>query len=536
MLQTIKGSNCRSDDFSGVGGQSYLLPGNMREFKTVGGKSSDTVAPYFNFHKNGKGYIAAIGWTGQWLMRTERLENGVSIKSKIEDTEFYLKPGEKIRTSSMTVMFYNASLRDSYNLWRRYIMEECSHTLARNGGKMPLCASIWGGTRSEEAIKKIRRFKELDIPIEYIWMDAGWSGPGTQPTYDEYTGDWFQRVGDWVVSKHVHPGGLKDVANTVHKCGYKYILWFEPERAKTFSEAVKEHPEYFIKNADNNVLLDFGREDAYLYIREKVFGIIEELKIDCYRQDCNFYPIISWRANDGEHRRGITEIKHINGLWRFFDEMLERFPNLIIDNCASGGRRLDIEMMKRSLPLWRSDEQCPADPTPESSQMQGINYAMYLPYTGTGCGRRYDTYDCRSAYSPGMTSNFAFCMSDVFGEDDAKNDWVRERFAEYLSIRRYFKGDIYPLTQPDEDTTSWCAVQWNVPETNEGMIQVFKRENAPYSEAVFELSGIDANKTYRFTDIDGGEWDECGETLLKEGLVVRIKEKRIAKIYTYKAI
>ncbi len=88
---------------------------------------------------------------------------------------------------------------------------------------------------------------------------------------------------------------------------------------------------------------------------------ISELKPDCLRIDFNFSPLPFWRENDAQDRNGITEIKYINAFYRLWNILPDQFPNLIIDNCASGGRRIDIETLKRSVPLWRSDLVCPAN-------------------------------------------------------------------------------------------------------------------------------------------------------------------------------
>ena len=118
--------------------------------------------------------------------------------------------------------------------------------------------------------------------------------------------------------------------------------------------------------------------------------MIEKLNIDCYRQDFNFQPLEYWRNNDASDRRGITEIKHINGLYKLLDALLDKFPNLLIDNCASGGRRIDIETLRRSIPLWRSDLMCPANYDIEATQCHNLSYNMWIPYSGTSSGRLYD--------------------------------------------------------------------------------------------------------------------------------------------------
>ncbi len=517
---------------------NFLFVGKpAKQFSSIGGRSSDGSAPFFNIHQAGRGYLVGLGWTGQWNCRIWRESDSFRLQSKIEDTHFRLLPGERIRTSSVVILPYVGSVEDAQNLWRRMIRAEYSPTLSRVG-QLPLCISFWGGTESRLVLDRIDRIRESDIDFDFYWMDAGWCGHDTGATSNEYTGDWANHVGDWVISPLVHPNGLVDVAEKIHGSGKKFVLWFEPERVRKSVPLVAEHPEFLLDDPVNpnnkNHLLNLGNPEAFDYVADALCAIIERLGVDCYRQDFNFRPLPFWRANDAEDRRGITEIKHIMGLYRLWDLLLERFPHLIIDNCASGGKRLDMETAKRSFALWRSDAQCPADPNPEITQLHNMNFALWLPDTGTGSGRLYDTYRMRSSYAPGLSTTYAYSDTEHFGEEEGQVEWLRARCEEMHRVRPYFAGDVYHLTSPVKDDTAWCAVQWNRPEEGDGMVQVFKREHSPYPEAYLPLRKVDPTKAYRFTDIDGGEFTLDGAELAERGLHLTIPERRVAKIYFYR--
>ena len=538
------GSNWSKNEFSSfpeeLSGDRFvncIRAGEERSFRAAGGRSSGGVnAPFFNIHNNGVGAVVAIGWTGQWNCKIQAKCDTVRVQTKIEDTHFVLLPGEKIRTSSVVVMNYTGDFFDGQNKWRRLVKEEFS-VITKRGGKGPFCAGIWGGMTSDRVIERVDILSENGIPVEYIWMDAGWYGETTQPTLSEYEGDWAEHTGDWTISPHIHPLGMKDITARIREVGKKFILWFEPERIRKNAPIVKEHPEYLISLENtNNVLLNLGNEEAFNYIHGLLSSYIREIGINCYRQDFNFEPLPYWRSADSETRRGITEIKHVMGLYRLWDALLEEFPELIIDNCASGGRRLDIETLKRSLPLWRSDAQCPANPIPEMTQMHTMNFALWMPYHGSGSGRVYDTYRFRSAFSPSMTTNYTFSASDTFGDDKEKLEWFRKMGEEYLSVRQYFSCDVYHLCVPDVSVGSWNAAQWNRPEQNDGMIQIFKHSRSPFNTASFKLRGIDPEKNYLIRDIYGGERTVSGQVLCTEGLTVTLTEGNTAKIYIYKQI
>ena len=83
-----------------------------------------------------------------------------------------------------------------------------------------------------------------------------------------------------------------------------------------------------------------------------------------------------WEYNDEDGRRGIVEIKYINNLYYFWDSLLARFPHLLIDNCAGGGNRIDIEMLSRSVSLWRSDYYVRWDACPEVFQMPQLRIRL----------------------------------------------------------------------------------------------------------------------------------------------------------------
>src|SRR5208283_5148942 len=102
-------------------------------------------------------------------------------------------------------------------------------------------------------------------------------------------------------------------------------------------------------------LLFLGNPEAWHWLVEHVSQMIQSQGIDTYRQDFNFEPLTLWQSNDTPDRAGITEIEHVEGYLAYFDELHKRFPNILIDTCASGGRRDDLETLRRAVPLWRSD-------------------------------------------------------------------------------------------------------------------------------------------------------------------------------------
>lgn len=519
--------------------EGQLTPGMSKSVTTSGGRSSEQKAPFFNIHKDGHGYIFAIGWSGQWRLDIERHEDDVTIRSKIEDTNFRLLPGESFRTSSFVVMPYTASVIDSQNTWRRLVREHFSpQERLGDEGQCPLCANVWGGMKSTSTLSRIEAIKKYELPFEYLWMDAGWYGYETKPTPDEFEGDWGCYTGDYIASPLIFPNGLREISRAAHDAGLKFMLWFEPERVPRSTRLAKEHPEFFIslENTDQ-LLLDLGNDAAFDYCFNMLKNAIEEYEIDCYRQDFNIAPLDFWRKNDTQDRRGITEIMHINGLYTLWDMLLQAFPHLLIDNCASGGRRIDIETLRRSIPMWRSDFQCPANYPEKGSQCHALSFNLWLPYSGTGTGRPYDTYRARSAYSPSLATNYTYSEREAFGTDEQKMEWLKLQLNEYRRVRAYMNENFYPLTQLSENDDVWCAMQYDRASKNDGVIMVFRREASPYDTASFRLHGIDFTSSYEFVDADtDASVIISGDDLAKRGATVSIPTPRSSKIYFYKKV
>lgn len=516
---------------------NVLTTGRSRRFSPKGGRSSYGTAPFFNVHENGAGYFFAPGWTGQWQARFTREEDGINITAGIEDLRFTLAPGETLRTCSAALLPYTADLETSFALWRRFLRELSPVGKPGRAAAPAFSAMLWGGMDSKTMLERVHTIQQNDIPIDTVWIDAGWYGQSPLPSPDEFEGDWSEHTGDWRVNPYLHPDGLNDVAKAVHAAGKKLLLWVEPERVRVSAPAVKEHAAYFYKpvnETDKDRLLNLGdkaaRQDCYLTL----CGLIERFGLDWYRQDFNTDPLPVWRHNDPPGQSGITELRHINGLYRLWDALLERYPHLMIDNCASGGRRIDFETLRRSVPLWRSDMQCVENCPSEVSQLHSLTYSAWLPYSATGAGDGCEAYRIRSCYGAGLGVRYAYSQKRPFVDDAAALHAFKQYGEEYLRVRPYFFEDVYALTEPSANTDVWSAQQLHRPADGSGVLLLFRRENCPCPTACFTLRGLDAAASYIFTDSDTGETAVfTGEELARSGYPAAIPEKRGSRVVFY---
>lgn len=498
--------------------QEFLRKGQKKTFENLGARSSDVMMPFFDVCADECGAMVAIGWTGSWKAEFLECNNGVLVTTGLSKTHFYLKKGEKVRTSSTLIMNYEKG-EDHFNKFRKLLYKHYSHI--KNEEPEGLCAyELWGGLPTEEMLNRMARLKKHNVKFEQTWIDAGWYGQ-CEKCINPFNGDWSGHTGEWDVNLKVHPNGLKDVADIAKEMGAPLMFWLEPERACPDVPIVKEHPQWLLKSDENNnFIVYYGIEEAYKYVFDLISSYVEKFNMACYRQDFNVKLTDYFEKNDEENRQGITEIKHIMGVYRLFDELHKKYPDLLIDNCSSGGRRIDIEMLKRSIVFFRSDYQCEFNLTAEVLQVHNSGAQKYFPLLGCTT-KMYDKYSIRSAYS----SSFGGAFYNAYFQNmtDSELDFISEILEEYKSIRKYFSKNFYNLASDVLDMTSWTVWRFHDDEKDEGIIMAFRRENSP-----FDTFTVKFEKEYDVLNLD-----TC-EKIKTKTLNIVLNEKRSSVIFKLK--
>jgi alpha-galactosidase len=290
---------------------------------------------------------------------------------------------------------------------------------------------------------------------------------------------------------------------------------------------------------DGMRLLNLGNPAARQWLTGHVDKLLTEQGIDLYRQDFNMDPLAFWRAADAPDRQGITEIKHVTGYLAYWDELRRRHPNMLIDSCASGGRRNDLETMRRSVPLWRSDYAFEA--TGHQCMTYGISF--WLPYHGTGTvasasapyygggATKVEPYAWWSNAAPSLGSGIDIRVKELDYEK------LRRLYGQFRQISPYYYGDYYPLTPWTRDNKVWMAWQFDRPETADGIIQAFRRPEAIADSTRLKLRGLDPAAQYKVANLDDGvSVVMAGRELMASGFPVTIPERPGALIFVYQRV
>jgi len=529
LLHGIKGDWCVAESY-----EPYTLPlppnaALKRAPPPHSGKSCDGPDgwPYYNLQMPGGGVILAVGWPGQWASAfTRDAARGLRVTAGQQLTHLSLKPGEEIRTPLIAMLLWRGTdVVRSQNLWRRWYL---AHVLPHFDGKPQQPASqIQTGAR-EADVAGVEAFLKAGIQPDLCWRDAHWYA--TEGGRFQGGMRWLN-TGTWEPDPKRYPRGFRPFSDWVHAHGMSFLLWFEPERVgDPNSWLAKNHRDWLLPEVPSTVgaILDEGNPEARKWLVDHVDGMIKSQGIDWYREDMNGGgPLPAWRKNDAADRQGITENFYVQGHLALWDELKRRNPALRIDSCASGGRRNDLETMRRAVPLLRSDFQWPRmKGVVEGNQGHTYGLSSWLPFQGTGV-YFYDAYCFRSFYLP------SFGMG---GLTPGNTEAQKKAYSECKRIApSMLFGDYYPLTPHSLRRDQWIAWQFDRPETGEGVVQAFCRPECKSRAIRLKLHAVTPDATYLFTDFDAaGATEATGRELLEKGLSIVAKDRPGAVIVTYR--
>ncbi len=554
MDATFRGSSpvlyhCNGDYYSAEGytpQETHVHSGDAVGFAPTGGRPCDGAFPYYRIMFKDWGLSLAIGWPAQWAARFNGLADGVHVQAGQEKTNLRLMPGESIRTPRMTVLSWVGDVSRAVNLWRRWYL---AHVLPKPNGEpmKPLlaCAATddgeeFTGATEENQVQYIQKFKQHGIHPDVWWIDAGW--------YPCYNKDHIRKwtiTGTWEPDPERFPNGLKPVSDRATQDGADLLVWFEPERVARGTKLDTEHPEWLLRTKESdNGLLNLGNPECRQWLTDHVSRLIKDNGIKIYRQDYNFAPLEHWRKNEAQDRQGMNENLHTQGYLQFWDDLLAQNPGLWIDSCASGGRRNDLETMRRSVPLHYTDYGYGDHPVKLAFHRTLYEWIPYFkdvtlswdltgkPSDFTGKERFDDRADSYS-YHCGMAP-MLFVTLDIRRDD-----------YDYVSARRMIDiwrraadlmlyGDYYPHTPFHHSAQEWVSWQFDCPETGRGLVQGIRLPASPQETIIIHPKGIRPDAMYFFENAETGETrDIPGEDLINAGFTFALPA-RSAAIWFYR--
>ena len=536
LRRTLGSKNCQSDFTAETVFLRPRHPEDRVRLDTDEGRSSAAWLPFFGLDfDDAHGINVGIGWSGRWFAAFSHLGDRLRVEAGMPETNFRVLPGERLRQPSVFIHMLNGlSVEDGQNELRRFLLRHHSpHNADGTIVRTPFPLTEWGGQTTAGLLRTIATKERHGLALDTFWVDAGWFGDDRPVSPTEYgNSDWVHTVGHWRVNRVPHPDGFHPVAEAAHKAGMKFMLWVEMERVAPDAPVAREHPEWLLRAKENpfSLLLNLGDEGARGWAVEQVERLVREEGIDHYRQDFNFNTLPYWYGNDAPDRVGVTEMKYVAGLYSFWDALRERFPGMLIDNCASGGRRIDFETNSRSICLYRSDMLGrPWYDCSEANHVEIPGLSAWVPlHSGGTTVVPGDDYGYFSGVSTGVDG-------PVF---DARLPfdpvWYREVIAAARRMAECFYGDFFLLTPHPETRRGIYAYQCHLPEEGRGFFAVFRRPEGDEAEIVPALRAIDPVARYEVETFRGASETLSGAELLSRP--VRLDAPRRVRVVFYRAV
>jgi alpha-galactosidase len=549
VLRYIDGDGESKGNLQFAPQEKVLVPGTTLNFVPLDGRPTDGCFPCYSIAWGKEITLIGLGWPGQWSTSFSVDKSGIFRHSGGQQTtHLVLHPGEEIRTPRVVLLHAPGNdWIEGQNLWRRWMR---AHNMPHPGGAEPPVLRAgggfmydklgWGGDvqNEKDQFALIDGFAREKIKLNVWWIDI--LGAGTWTKYsDKYITTPSDTVVSWDTDLKRFPNGLKAVSDHAGALGEKLCVWIEPEHVWGPNVVAQQHPEWLLQAPDDSAvkskinqglplgerkLLNLGNPAACDWLIDTLSKLIAKEGIGIYRQDFNITPLLFWQHADAPDRQGMTENLYVQGYLRLLDTLQEKFPKMLIDTCASGGRRDDLETLRRAVPLWRSDSWGPD----VMQQTQSYGLALWVPYFGTGT-HVTDAYAYRSSLGSSLMTSW--------DTRDPKLDYaaLRKLEAEFWQAAPFFREDYYPLTEFNADATKWLAWQYNRPEKGDGLVQAFRRDKADEGTKTFPLQHLDPAAKYEITELDGAAaYEASGKDLMEKGLTVEIKDKPGAVVVVYR--
>lgn len=511
-----------------------------RRLESLAGRSSQGCHPDFTLVRADGSVLAGhVAWSGNWVVRFEpRRGGGHTMSAGLHDEGFaaVLRPGERIDAPPVIVAVGDADAVSVHlgQAARRYWAPH--NALA---DRLPVEWNHWWTYEDrdiDDAVFRANAEVAAAIGVEVCTLDAGWFGPAEPDTqWTDYRGDW-----DLVNSKRF-PNGLRALADHVHGLGMSFGLWCEIEALGPKSGLAARHPEFPATRAGKPLgYVCFGNPDAADWALETLDRLVREHGADWIKLDFNLDPGLGCDRTDHGHGPGDGLFTHYRGYYDVLQRMRTSHPEVVLENCSSGGLRIDLGLLRQTHLTFLSDPDWPEHGLQllwGASTMLPPNQLLHWGFSQWRDQHAEQTFDpadpdlrphqidyYRRIAMVGATG-MSYSLPDL-------PDHVRAQLAaniqQYKEIVRPFvrTGDLYRLTgQPRRfgKGDRWAGFQYARPADH--LMLVFRLPGGE-SERPIPLRALDAHGRYEVRCLDSGIAEiRTGVDLMNSGLRLPLPEE-----------
>lgn len=458
--------------------------------------------------ENGRVIGASLAWSGNYLMKIIADNSRINVIAGINEevSHYILEPKETFVTPELAMTYSSegkGGVSRAFHRWAR------AYKLNQGNKERDILLNSWEGVYfnvNQEGMDQMMKDMSA-MGGELFVMDDGWFGD-KYPRNDDKTS-----LGDWTVCKEKLPEGIGGLLASAKKHNIKFGIWIEPEMANTKSELFEKHPDWVLSQDNRPLTTGRGGSQVVLdltnpEVQDFVFGVVDKLMTE--------YPeiaYIKWDANAalmnyGSHYLPSQKQSHIyieyhRGMNKVLERIRAKYPNLVIQACASGGGRVNYGFLPYFNEFWTSDD---TDALQRIYMQWGVSnfYPSIAMASHVSANRNHQT----GRVLP-LKYRFDVAMSARLGMEiqpkdmtDADKAFAGRAIAAYKKIRLVVQfGDLYRLVSP-YDKKGIASLMYATPEKDKAVLFVYKTEhflNQLMPDVV--LSGLDENKTYRITDL-----------------------------------
>lgn len=437
--------------------------------------------------------------------------------------QWRLNPGEDFQTPQVVLTYskdgFNGMSQEFHNLYTQNLINP-----NWKNKKRPLLINSWEmcyfDISEEKMIDIITNASELGF--ELVVLDDGWFGKRNNSRTS---------LGDWTVNREKFPNGLQPLISHAKKNNIEFGIWFEPEMISPNSQLIKEHPDWVVHVPNyetmlgrHQLVLDLTQKDVQDYIIDIFNSYLENYSISYIKWDMNrhitepgspFLPI---------EQTGEFSHRYILGLYRILNELTIKFPNILFENCSSGGGRFDPGMTYFMPQTWCSDN---TDALDREKIQYGASY-LYPPSAITAHvsdvpnhqTNRIIPFSTRASVA--SSANMGYEMNILNLSASEKTD-IKKHLKWYKENRELILfGEFYRLISPFDSNSNHCS--WLIINKEKtSAIIYFYTNSFDVCELSFLLKIPYLNPQYIYHEESSDKYYN-GEELAYAGLAIKLKQ------------
>lgn len=509
------------------------------------GRSAKGHLPWFALARDGRSILGgAVAWSGNWVVRLERSGAGFTLSGGLHDWEFAaeLPAGGAITAPPFVVALAEGQTLDA--IATQYARVGRRHWYPHNplADSLPVEWNHWWSYEDKDLDEAVFR-RNVDVAaelgMEVCALDAGWFGPSDEATH------WYEQRGDWdMVNTRRFPAGLRALSDYVHERGMAFGIWCEIEAIGTQARLATERPELVATRAGAPLgYVCLGSEAGREWALATLDRIITAYRCDWVKLDFNLDPGAGCDRDDHGHGPGEGLFAHYSGYYALLEAVRARHPHVVLENCSSGGLRIDLGIARQTHMAFLSDPDWPEHSLQcfwGASLMLAPDALLHWGYCEwSHAEHRMQHFNPRDpALAPHQIDYYTrISMLRRFGFSQRLPDlpaWVAARYRDLIAdykdhVRRFVGGaDLIRLTgQPRRFGAGdrWAAFQYAMADGSEHLLAAFRLPGgAP--ERTIALARLDPSRRYTLTWLGEGRVERrSGAELMADGLALALPEE-----------